>query len=85
MKKYIVSEGSVGLLYEDGAFERVLKPGKHLSASELEAYCRAQMARYKVPSRFEFMRSEDVPLTDTGKVSKRLLQDRFQTTAAATG
>ncbi len=63
----------------------VLKPDRHLAASELEAYCRAQMARYKVPSRFEFMRSEEVPLTDTGKVSKRLLQDRFQTTAAATG
>jgi hypothetical protein len=29
MKKYIVSEGLVGLLYEDGAFVRLLKPGKH--------------------------------------------------------
>lgn len=63
----------------------VLKPGNQLAASELEAYCRAEMARYKVPARFEFLRSEDVPLTDTGKVSKRALQERFQATAAATG
>jgi fatty-acyl-CoA synthase len=63
----------------------VLKAGKSATASELEAYCKSQMARYKVPVRFEFMRSEDVPLTDTGKVSKRALQDQFQAAAAAAG
>ena len=61
----------------------VLKSGKELTAGELESFCRAQMARYKVPARFEFLRSEDVPLTDTGKVSKRALQDRFQSAADA--
>jgi fatty-acyl-CoA synthase len=63
----------------------VLKPGAAASAGELEAYCRAEMARYKVPARFDFLRADDVPLTDTGKVSKRALQDRFQAAAAATG
>jgi len=56
----------------------VLKPGQSATVGELEAFCKAEMARYKVPARFEFLRSEDVPLTDTGKVSKRALQDRFQ-------
>ncbi|HUT50615.1 MAG TPA: AMP-binding protein [Alphaproteobacteria bacterium] len=63
----------------------VLKPGKSVTAGELEAYCRAEMARYKVPARFDFLRSDEVPLTDTGKVSKRALQDRFQAAAAETG
>ncbi|MDH3235629.1 MAG: AMP-binding protein [Alphaproteobacteria bacterium] len=60
----------------------VLKPGAAATAGELEAYCRTEMARYKVPARFYFLRADDVPLTDTGKVSKRALQDRFQAAAA---
>ena len=63
----------------------VLKPGAAATAGELEAYCRAQMARYKVPARFDFLSAEEVPLTDTGKVSKRVLQDRFQAAAVDAG
>ena len=60
-------------------------PGAAVTARELDAYCRAEMARYKVPSRFAFLGSDDVPLTDTGKVSKRALQDRLQAAGKQAG
>jgi len=63
----------------------VLKAGATASAGELEAYCKSQMARYKVPARFEFLAAEDMPLTDTGKVSKRALQERLRAAAVRAG
>jgi O-succinylbenzoic acid--CoA ligase len=39
--------------------------------AELETWCRARLAAYKVPKRFEFV--EDFPRTAAGKVQKHLL------------
>lgn len=43
----------------------------------LDAHLRERAAGYKVPSRIEIITIDDVPLTDTGKFSKRLLRDRL--------
>jgi HIP---CoA ligase len=44
---------------------------------DLVAHVRARAASYKVPSRFVVMGASDLPLTDTGKVSKRELRARL--------
>ena len=54
----------------------VLKPGSTLTSSELTAYCRQTLAKYKVPHRIEFSETE-LPKSGSGKVLKRALRDRF--------
>jgi long-chain acyl-CoA synthetase len=49
----------------------VLEKGATATADELERFCRDNMAAYKVPRRFEFVRLEDLPQTVSGKVLKR--------------
>lgn len=49
------------------------KPGEALSEEEVIAFCRANMARFKVPKTVIFT---DLPKTSTGKVQKFLLRDR---------
>jgi fatty-acyl-CoA synthase len=44
-----------------------LKPGHTATADELRDFCRAHMARYKVPKTFVF---RDIPKTSTGKIQK---------------
>jgi fatty-acyl-CoA synthase len=44
-----------------------LKPGHNATADELRDFCRAHMARYKVPKTFVF---RDIPKTSTGKIQK---------------
>ena len=51
----------------------VPKPGKDLNADELLAWCREQMAAYKVPRLVSF--SEALPKSATGKVLWRQLQE----------
>ena len=46
----------------------VLRPGAELDADELIAWCREQMANYKVPRRVEFV--DALPLNASGKVLK---------------
>ncbi|GAA4709520.1 AMP-binding protein [Pseudonocardia yuanmonensis] len=41
----------------------------------LTAHVKARAAGYKVPSRIEVLTQDQLPLTDTGKVSKRALRD----------
>lgn len=53
------------------AFVRLADGGPHPPAAELEAFCRARLAAYKVPARFEY--AEDFPRTAAGKVQKHLL------------
>lgn len=53
------------------AFVR-LKPGETSTAEELQAWCRKQMAIYKVP---EVRVVESWPMTDTGKIKKHMLQE----------
>jgi long-chain acyl-CoA synthetase len=50
----------------------VLKPGARATAAELEAYCRQNLAAYKVPRVIEFM--DTVPKTASGKTQRFLLR-----------
>ena len=55
-----------------------------LDIVELEAFCRARLAGYKVPARFEMV--TDFPRTAAGKIQKHLLgQPTEQTAARAVG
>jgi len=54
----------------------VLKPGISLTANELLAHLRQNLATYKVPRRVEFLDS-DLPKSGSGKILKRVLRDRF--------
>lgn len=60
------------------AFVR-LKPGETCTAAELQAWCREQMAIYKVP---EVRIVESWPMTDTGKIKKHLLQQAAANSSA---
>ncbi len=50
-----------------------LKPGHSVSAAELVAWCKSQLAGYKVPRTIIFA---ELPKTSTGKMQKYLLRDR---------
>jgi long-chain acyl-CoA synthetase len=51
----------------------VLRAGASASEEELRAFCREQLAPYKVPARIEFRK--DLPKTMVGKVLRRALRD----------
>jgi fatty-acyl-CoA synthase len=55
----------------------VPKPGARVTAEALVRFCRDNAAAYKVPRLVEIVAAGQVPLTDTGKVSKRMVQERF--------
>jgi fatty-acyl-CoA synthase len=50
-----------------------LKPNEQATEDEIIAWCRDQMARYKVPRRVVF---GDLPKTSTGKIQKFVLRER---------
>jgi fatty-acyl-CoA synthase len=50
---------------------------------EVRAWARTQMASYKVPTVLGVRRAEELPLTVTGKVSRRALQAQLHGTPAA--
>jgi fatty-acyl-CoA synthase len=50
-----------------------LKPGAQVTAEELIAHCRGEIAHYKVPRTIVFA---ELPKTSTGKVQKNLLRER---------
>ena len=52
-----------------------LADGAQATESEMEQWCRDNMAAYKIPRRFVF---EPVPKTTTGKVQKFILRDRLR-------
>jgi long-chain acyl-CoA synthetase len=54
----------------------VLKPGATLAADDLIAFCRQNLASYKLPRRVEFSET-DLPKNSSGKVLKRTLRERF--------
>lgn len=60
----------------------VLKPGKEATAEELIAFCKENLAPYKVPRKIEFR--ETLPKTLIGKILRRELsaQEKEKTTAA---
>jgi long-chain acyl-CoA synthetase len=49
----------------------VLKPGETATEEEMIAFCRENMARYKVPKFIEFR--ESLPKTMVGKILRRVL------------
>ena len=53
----------------------VLHDGASATPEELIRHCRAQGAAFKVPRRIVLVAHEKVPLTDTGKISKRGVQE----------
>jgi long-chain acyl-CoA synthetase len=54
----------------------VAKPGVTLTEEELDAYCRENLAAYKVPKAYEFM--ESLPKSSVGKVLRRELREMEQ-------
>ena len=50
-----------------------LKPGQTATADELVAWCKKNLAGYKVPRHVVF---EELPKTNTGKIQKFKLRDR---------
>ena len=59
-----------------------LAAGAQADAAGLTAYCRARLAAYKVPARFEFV--NDFPRTSAGKIRKNLLVARADPTTRPT-
>jgi acyl-CoA synthetase (AMP-forming)/AMP-acid ligase II len=53
-----------------------LKPGRRLSESELQDYCRTLIAGYKVPKRILFVPLDQIPVNPSGKIMKRELRQR---------
>lgn len=60
------------LYHETGCAFLLPKPGHRLTAEELIAHCRAQLANYKVPKRFVIR--EALPLLPIGKLDKAALR-----------
>ncbi len=56
-----------------------LKPGTHATEQELIVFCRALLARFKVPKRIVF---EVLPKTSTGKIQKFVLRDQLKSSLA---
>jgi len=50
----------------------LLEPGGEISEQELAAYCKQQLANYKVPKRF--FRQTDLPMLPVGKIDKQALK-----------
>ena len=53
-----------------------LRAGETLSDEELRAFCRDQIAHYKIPRYIRFV--ESFPMTVTGKVQKFLMREHMQ-------
>jgi len=53
----------------------VLKPGEQCSEDEVRAFCRDQIAHYKMPRYIRFV--TEMPMTITGKVQKFVMRDRM--------
>ncbi len=52
----------------------VPRPGQDVSAEQIIAYCRANIAAYKVPARVDIV--SELPKSATGKILKRVLRDQ---------
>jgi len=51
----------------------VAKPGEALSEEEVKAFCRGEIAHYKIPRYVRFV--QDMPMTVTGKPQKFLMRE----------
>ncbi|NMO01445.1 acyl--CoA ligase [Gordonia sp. TBRC 11910] len=55
---------------EIGALVVVRSPGAQISAAQIIEHCKANLARFKVPKRVEFLDPQQLPTTPTGKIQK---------------
>ncbi|MEI5996165.1 AMP-binding protein [Paraburkholderia bengalensis] len=53
----------------------VLRGGEHLTAEEVQDFCRGQIAHYKIPKYIRFV--DELPMTVTGKVQKFVMRERM--------
>ena len=53
----------------------VLKPGAHPTEDEIKAFCRDQIAHYKVPRYVRFV--PELPMTVTGKAQKFVMRAKM--------
>jgi fatty-acyl-CoA synthase len=53
-----------------------LKEDRVLSENEVIEYCKEKLPSYSVPRYVQFWKGEEFPLTDTGKMNKRLIKER---------
>ncbi|RKP45540.1 AMP-binding protein [Trinickia fusca] len=53
----------------------VLRPGEQMTEDEVKAFCRSQIAHYKVPRYVRFV--DEMPMTVTGKVQKFVMRERM--------
>ena len=51
----------------------ILKPGQSLSEDDIKAFCKGQIAHYKVPRYIRFV--SEFPMTVTGKIQKFKIRD----------
>lgn len=59
----------------------VLKPGEHVSQTEVRAFCRKRLSNVKVPALLRFV--VEIPKGPTGKTLKRVLREKAWTDASA--
>ena len=52
-----------------------LAPGERADEDEIRAYCRGQIAHFKIPRYVRFV--DEFPMTVTGKVQKFIIRDRM--------
>ncbi|HYM31679.1 MAG TPA: AMP-binding protein [Candidatus Cybelea sp.] len=52
-----------------------LKPGQVANAEEIQAFCKGQIAHYKIPRYIKFV--DDFPMTVTGKVQKFIMREQM--------
>jgi fatty-acyl-CoA synthase len=53
-----------------------LRPGHSVTEADIQAFCRDQIAHFKVPRYVRFM--EGFPLTVSGKVQKYLMREALR-------
>jgi fatty-acyl-CoA synthase len=52
-----------------------LAPGEHSDEEEIRAFCRGQIAHYKIPRYVRFV--DEFPMTVTGKIQKFIIRERM--------
>lgn len=66
------------VLGEKGCYYIVPQPGETLTEEEIKAYCRKNLADYKVPRQIVF--KSELPLTPVGKIMKSKLKETYEET-----
>jgi len=68
------------LLGEQVIANLILKPGEEVTTEEIIAFCRQNMADFKVPSQVKLV--ESLPKGRTGKILKKILREQFQASSS---